>query len=106
MSTYNPDCWVLVKFYSEGYPEGVSKVLAGWYGGYCGSDSWKLSSGVESVTDGGDHYEFLNSSGSIYICHKDCQRMSGYMSQIYNGWKSESLKDDGTFRIEIEENIM
>lgn len=105
MSTYTPDCWVLVKIYSEDFPEGVPKVLAGWYGGYLGSDSWKLSSGVESVIDKGDFYEFLNSSGSVYLCHKEAQRMSGYMSTIFSGWKAQE-RNSGGLRIEIEEKIV
>lgn len=106
MNTYNPDSWVLIKFYSEDYPEGVPKVFAGWYGGYLGSDSWKLSSGVESVVDKGDYYEFKNCSGSIYNCHKQSQQMSGYMSDIFSGWKTEEAKSEGKIRIDIETNIV
>ena len=75
MSTYTPDCWVLVKIYSE------------------------------SVIDKGDFYEFLNSSGSVYLCHKEAQRMSGYMSTIFAGWKAQE-RNSGGLRIEIEEKIV
>ena len=86
MSNYIPDRWVVVEFDSEvGGP--IKKVLAGWYGGFGGSDSWKLSSGITEVKEFDDRWEFLNHSGSIYICYKNAFGMSAYMGQIYAGWE-------------------
>ena len=62
MNNYRPDAWVLVDLTHK--DETVRKIFAGWYGGYAGSDSWKLSSQNLEVKDMGDHYEFLQLSGS------------------------------------------
>jgi len=68
--TYTPDKWVVVKITGiEDTP--VYKVFACWYGGYAGSDSWKLNSGITEVTLEGNVYCFEGSSGSTYECHKD-----------------------------------
>ena len=82
MSTYTPDLWVVVEIDYDG--EVIKKVLASWYGGYLGSDSWKLSSGITEVKEFDDRYEFVNHSGSIYICYKPLWGMSGYTNGVYN----------------------
>ena len=90
MSIYTPDCWTVLEFRSR---YGIHrKVFAGWYGGYLGSDSWKLSSGITKVTEFPNHYEFLNNSGSLYVCHKNVQRMNSYMSNILLGWHEQAKK--------------
>ena len=64
--TETPDRWVILKIES---PEHGAKykVLAGWYGGYCGSDSWKLSSGTISVVvDKNGYYLLKQVSGTVY----------------------------------------
>lgn len=85
MSRYVPDCWVVVRIQSKDYPP-IDKVLAGWYGGFGGSDSWKLSSGIIDTLEFDERFEFTNHSGSVYICYKNAQKMSGYVSGIYNSW--------------------
>jgi hypothetical protein len=70
MSDYKPDKWVVVKITSDKYPT-IHKVFACWYGGYAGSDSWKLNSGITKATLEGFVYSFEGSSGSVYECHKD-----------------------------------
>lgn len=71
MSTYNPDKWVVVKISSDKHPT-THKVFGCWYGGWAGSDSWKLNSGVAKATLEGFVYSFDGFSGSVYECHKDC----------------------------------
>ena len=97
MSEYNPDVWVVIEIKGPD-GESIRKVLAGWYGGYAGSDSWKLSSGITETKDMDTHYEFHNASGSIYYCHKQCERLSGYTSSIYSSIK-EKEKDGWTVEI-------
>lgn len=92
MSTYTPDRWVLVKIQAAGREE-YYRVFAGWYGGFTQGDSWKLSSGVEKSIDHGTHYEFPQTSGSVYICHKGCYGMSGYMASVYANFKDQCEKD-------------
>jgi len=96
MSTYTPDHWVIVKLEGEKVTGGVLyKVLAGWYGGYVGSDSWKLNSGITKIVDKGDYYVIEGYSGSRYLCFKDSERMSFYTASIFADLGA-SLKGDGT----------
>jgi hypothetical protein len=79
MSDYRPDKWVVVKISSDKHPT-IYKVFACWYGGYLGSDSWKLNSGITKVTLEGNVFAFDGSSGSVYECHKDV-----YGTNMYGG---------------------
>jgi len=92
--TYTPDNWVLVEITS---PEGINKkVLAGWGGGYLTGDSWKLSSGVTKIVDVGEAYEIHNHSGSVYICRKSSERMSGYLASIFHSLEKSATKSGST----------
>lgn len=85
-----PDKWVVVEITSKEYG-AIRKVLGSWYGGYGGSDSWQISSGIKEVKKFEDGtYEFLNDSGSIYCCHKDTYGMSGYTSGVYDTLKENA----------------
>lgn len=84
---YTPDRWVVLNTYNE---EGtLSKVFAGWYGGFTTSDSWKLNSGIVSTIETDDYYEFTGYSGSIYRCYKANYGMSNAMHIELNYWYSE-----------------
>jgi hypothetical protein len=86
MSTYTPDRWVVLEMNSE--HGKIQKVFAGWYGGFTGSDSWKLNSGITKVEEFEDRYEFVGETGSVYICYKTCYGMSLYMAGVLMGWRS------------------
>lgn len=64
----SPDRWVLVKITP---PDGetVYKVLAGWLGGYCGSDYYRLNSGVVRAERFEQGWDFHGFSGSVYRCY-------------------------------------
>jgi len=98
MSRYVPDKWILLET-SDGI-ETTYKVFAGWYGGYAGSDSWKLSSGVTYTEEFEDRYEFENFSGSLYVCYKAVEGVSMYMRQIFDGF-IEQIKDVPEFKMSI-----
>lgn len=87
-NSYHPDKWVVLVFSQA---DGVTyrKVFASWYGGFAGSDSWKLSSVIEHVEDIGDTLEFHCCSGSTYYCNKKSYGMSAYSTSVYNYWVSE-----------------
>jgi hypothetical protein len=87
-NTYTPDRWVVVAVKTP--TEEYHKVLASWYGGYTGSDEWKLSSGNERAIERSDHWEFPQSSGSTYICYKNKYGMSIYTASIYAGWENQN----------------
>lgn len=98
MSNYHPDRWVIVKIHAEGH-EPYYRVMASWYGGFGGSNSWKLSSGIEKSFDYGTHYEIDNSSGSVYVCHKKAYGMSGYTSGVFEGFVKDAATQDMTFEL-------
>ena len=90
MSTYSPDSCVILKMIHK--LETTYKILCCWSGGYLTGDSWKLSSGITSYEEFDKTIEFMNYSGSIYVCHKSCERMSSYIQSVYNSFM-EQVKD-------------
>lgn len=82
MTSYTPDHWVIIKITSKEFGT-VHKILAGWYGGYCSGESWKLSSGNLEHYKSGEFIFFPQESGSLYQCHPDAEGMSGYTRSIY-----------------------
>ena len=99
MSTYTPDCWELLRITTTN-GKVIYKVIAGWYGGFSGSNSWKISSGIESVIEHEHYFEMPQSSGSVYNCGKSTRRMSGLMSSIYASFVDQ-LKESGSATLEL-----
>lgn len=104
MNAYHPDKWVMLKITSK--EQGVCyKVLASWYGGFGGSNSWKLSSGTKSasVADVGQKgwFNFPQESGSEYTCHLNSYGTSGYTHSILNGWLTSLAEAGGDSTIEV-----
>lgn len=93
MSEYRPDVWVMVEISGTKVPEPYRRILAGWYGGYAGSNSWKLSSGVEDMIDRGTHWEIPNTSGSVYLCGKENERFSGLTAGIYASYTAQNNEE-------------
>ena len=102
MSDYQPDKWVVVKISSDKSPP-IHKVFACWYGGYLGSDSWKLNSGITKATLEGLVYSFEGSSGSVYDCHINCYGTSGYGHGVLNGMIEKAAENNVTIEILPEE---
>lgn len=102
MNTYSPDRWVLVGITSKEHAT-IQKILAGWYGGFAVSDSWKLSSGNVTFIDKGDYYESLQESGSTYKVYKASEGFTGLTACMFKNW-SLQLEDTGCSikRIEVE----
>ena len=67
---YYPDSYNIL--YRKDIDESpIIKVFAGWRGGYCTGDSWKLSSGTTKI-DMRDNLWYLEQySGSCYILCED-----------------------------------
>lgn len=108
---YKPDRWVLLKLDA---PEGILfKVLAGWSGSYLEGQSWKINSGITSITMEDDYYLFKGYSGSVYKCHKNgygCNMiMNGIVDQIQEKFKDKAeIMDDQDFmklNIQGESNV-
>lgn len=99
MNNYAPDRWQPVKLTVDG--QSIYKIMGTWYGGYLGSDSWRLSSGVESIKELDECYEVLNTSGSTYVCYKGCEGMGGYTTGVYESYVKEAEASNGKFTIEL-----
>lgn len=91
---YAPDRWEIVDVNKD-----LKKVFACWYGGYGGSDTWQMSSGVTKVEDLGDAYLVTNHSGSVYLCYKNSRGMSAYGSSVFNSYKKKLEAIGHTFEI-------
>lgn len=102
MSEYRPDKWVVVKISSDKHPP-VHKVFACWYGGYAGSDSWKLNSGITKTTLEGYVYSFEGSSGSVYECHEDCYGTNAYGGSVLGNMISNAANNGITIEVLPEE---
>jgi hypothetical protein len=101
MSNYTPDRWVIVEINSTEHGK-IRKVLGSWYGGFAGSDSWRMNSGIQEVIDRGQYYDIVGYSGSIYKCYKGSEGMSSYTSRVYEDYKKQ-LEESTRGTMEIVE---
>jgi len=101
MSEYFPDKWVVVRITAQSTT--IHKVFACWYGGYAGSDSWKLNSGITRVFEEGQCFMFEGSSGSTYTCHKESYGTNGYGYGVLQNMITTSAKNGITIEILPEE---
>ena len=88
MSEYTPDCWVVIELDYDGVK--TQKILSSWYGGFAGSNSWRLSSGITEVEELEDSFVFKNESGSVYTCYKVRYGMSSYAMGILEDFKKQA----------------
>ena len=102
MSDYSPDKWLVVKISVENNPP-VHKVFACWYGGYLGSDSWKLNSGITKVTEATDYFFFDGSSGSTYACRKGTYGANSYGYGVLENMVNKALEHGVTIEVLPEE---
>jgi hypothetical protein len=100
MSEYTPDVWVVLEFDAPQLERPLRKVFAGWYGGFAGSNSWKLNSGITVTRRDGDWFEFDGYSGSTYRCHANNYHLSGLMQGVLSKWlKDAEQRGDTTIKI-------
>ena len=92
MSDYTPDRWMVLSIHTP--KEIIYKVFATWSGGYTGSDSWKLNSGITRATFADPYWEFDGSSGSVYRCHQDSYGTNGYGQAVLNNLLSQAQAQD------------
>lgn len=102
MSDYCPDKWVVIKITAPNSAP-IHKVFACWYGGWAGSDSWKLNSGITKATLEGNVYSFEGSSGSVYECHKDIYGTNGYGWGVIQNFIEKTKEKGITMEILPEE---
>lgn len=98
MSEYTPERWVVLEINSGN--SITYKVFSGTYGGYGGSDTWKLNSGNVDEVEFEDRWEFTGYSGSTYTCYKQCYGMSNYMFSIFRSWLGQLVDDQSIIVLE------
>ena len=79
---YCPDKWLVIKITERATSKVHYRVFATWHGGYMGSDSWKLNSGIVTVTEETNSFNFNGDSGSVYNCAKHSYSTTAYGSSI------------------------
>lgn len=93
-----PDKWVIIKIiYKSG--EILYKVFASWYGGYLGSPSWKMNSGINIVEDYDTHFNFISYSGSCYQCMKGTYGTNMFSQNLLNTIIETAIKADVSIEI-------
>ena len=102
MSDYTPDKWLVVKITGPDTPP-VHKVFACWYGGYLGSDSWKLNSGITRAYEESHCFMFDGNSGSTYACHKATYGASSYGYGVLESMVTKALDNGVTIEVLPEE---
>lgn len=103
MSEYTPDKWLCVEITGRPSEKPIYKIFACWYGGYLGSNSWKLNSGITSVSENTDYYFFEGSSGSTYACRKGMYGASRYGYGILEDMIEKAAANDITIEVMPEE---
>lgn len=101
MSTYRPDCWVVIKITTP--EETFYKILAGWFGGYLGSNSWRINSGVSDYKIREDWIEFYGESGSAYNCHRSLEETNFMTGSILRQMEEQNGDGFTTERITLEQ---
>ena len=97
MSDYTPDRWVIVKIVTA--TERLYKVFASWHGGYTGSDSWQMNSGITQARLVGDSWEFDGRSGSVYTCHKNAYGTNGYGGHVLQNFIDKMPTQGATMEV-------
>jgi hypothetical protein len=98
-----PDRWVIVKLTPKD-GDSIYRVLASFYGGYLGGDSWKMNSGIVGIEEDEEYFYFKGFSGSSYKCHKaeHLYGMSGLASGVLSRMESRS-SDVGSIELMPQE---
>jgi hypothetical protein len=99
MNDHTPDRWMIVRITGKNHPT-IDKVVGSWYGGFGGSDSWRMSSGIMKVVPQDDHYEVHNHSGSIYKLFKGAEGSSMYTGYVFKNMAKE-LEESGEGMMQI-----
>lgn len=96
--TDTPDRWVIVKLTGPD-SSSIEKLFFGGYGGYGGSDWWKINSGIIKLDEFPEYYDVYGASGSLYRCYKQRYGMSGYMSAVYHNFCKNLPKEGASIQV-------
>lgn len=96
MNLQVPDRWVILKITNQS--QEFKSILAGWHGGYLGSDEWRRSSPIANLEEDEEEYTATTESGTVYRLKKGCEGFNSIMTQIYDRMLSMT---DETIKLEI-----
>jgi hypothetical protein len=97
MSNHTPDRWVVVKIVTA--KQRLYKVFACWHGGYTGSDSWQMNSGITQANLVDGSWEFKGYSGSVYSCHKNAYGTNGYGGRVLQNFIDKMPAQGATMEV-------
>ena len=84
----HPDLWKIVRI--ETKPHGtLFKVFSSFYGGYLGSDAWKISSRIKTIEDQGTQYVATTQSGNRYSLIKGNEGFSGFGRNVFEQYQGD-----------------
>jgi len=86
---HKPDLWCILKIDGK---DPHYRVFGSWYGGYLGSDSWRMNSGIVRVEEEDGCYLFYGQSGSCYVCSKSAYGASSFGYGVIEKYISKSDK--------------
>ena len=95
---YYPDRWEIVEITHKDQAP-FRKVLAGWFGGYAGSDSWRFSSPIQHEEEIDGVLVCTTASGNKYYCPKATRGFSSLTGGVFNTLKERGL--DADIKVEI-----
>ncbi len=102
MTDYHPYQFLLVEFTLP--DEVLVKCFGRWAGGFASGDSWRLNSGINSVSVDDDIVRFEGFSGSTYHCYIESY---GISSPYALGWLEDRIEQVGLpARIFTEEEML
>jgi len=90
-----PEKWIMVKITMIETDEVLYKIFASWSGGFMGSNSWRMNSGVTKVTEDDKFFYFAGHSGSLYQCDKQSYGSNWFCLAVLKDYidRSKNLAD-------------
>ena len=64
-------------------------------------DSWKVNSGITKCEYDDEFWYFYGYSGSVYKCHMEDEKMSGYTESIFDSFKRQVAELNNGSTIEV-----
>lgn len=81
-NSYTPDKWTIIDYSQQYSDKDRYAVMAGWGGGFTTGASWKRSSPIIAVQDGGECWNVCTLSGSTYVLRKLSHGVTGMTAQL------------------------
>ena len=98
-NSYTPDKWAIID-YSSQYPDKDRyAVMAGWGGGFTTGASWKRSSPIIAVQDGGECWNVYTFSGSTYVLRKPAHGVTGMTAQLISQASLDVLTEEAVVEL-------